>query len=331
MPLRILFVRPVMDFSVSDVSRGYEAALMAAGHTVIPYDMGRRYGYHVRGIGENRADQVANVSKLASETILVEAMYANVDLVVIVSALVVHPNALWLLRKARVPVVAIHTESPYEDAQQAEWSSVYPEAIVATHERTSARERGWLYLPHAFDPAIHSPEAVTQDIDAVFVGTGWPERIALFETVDWTGIDLRLYGLWPLLGADSPLRRYYVEGCVKNEDAVQLYRRAKVAINLHRRGDGAVSLNPRAYELAACGTCCVTDARADGVELFGDSMPVFETAEELGAQVRRLVSDAGLRQRCATEARERVKDETFAARVATLMGEVERRFAARAA
>lgn len=331
-PLRILFVRPVMDFSVSDVARGYERALGAAGHTVIPYDLGLRYAYHVRGIGPDRETQVANVSKMASETILIEAMYANVDLVMIVSALVVHPNAVWLLKQARIPVVVLHTESPYEDEKQAEWSSVYDKAIAATHERTSAEKYGWLYLPHAYDPAIHQPgDAVQKDIDVVFVGTGWPERIALFEAVDWTGIDFRVYGLWPMLSATSPLRRYYIEGCVKNEETVALYRRAKVCINLHRHGDGAVSLNPRAYELAAVGSCCVTDVRKDGVDLFGPSMPTFSTAEELSGHVRGLLNDAGARQWCADEARRRVENETFATRVAALMGEVERRFAARAA
>ena len=335
-PLRILFVRPVMDFSVSDVSRGYERALAAAGHTVIPYDMGQRFMYHTRGIGDAKREQVDAISKMASETILVEAMYANVDLVMIVSALIIHPNSLWLLRQAKIPVLALHTESPYEDEKQSEWASVYPTMINATHERTTAEKYGWLYLPHAYDPTVHKPLLESggngvQDIDVVFVGTGWAERIMLLEKVDWTGIDVRLYGLWPMMTDASPLRRYYVEGCVKNDDSVALYRRAKVAINLHRHGVGATSLNPRAYELAAVGVCTVTDVRAEGAELFGVSQPSFTTANELGAHIRGMLNDAGARQWCADEARRRAKGQTFAARVATLMVEVQRRFAARAA
>lgn len=329
---RILFVRPSVDFSVSDVARGYERALRQQGHELRVYDMAQRYVYHANAIGPERArEMVADVSKAASETILLEAMYHNADLVVIVSGLLTHPNALWLLAQGRVPTVVLHTESPYEDVRQAEWSSAHPEALIATHERTSAEQYGWLYLPHAFDPAIHWPVAAPPKYDVVFVGTGWQERIDLFERVDWSGIALGLFGFWPLLRKDSPLRPFYVEGCVQNDDAVKLYRQSRIGLNLHRYAEGAVSLNPRAYELAATETFSVTDGRAEGIELFGETQPTFTSAEELSAVLRRYLADDAGRVALAKQARERVLGQTFAARAETLMDAVERKYAARAA
>jgi glycosyltransferase involved in cell wall biosynthesis len=353
--MRVLFGLPACEFSVSDVARGLRAALVRQGHELHDYDVGRRMAYHAAAMGPIYREQVAAVSKQASETLLIEAMYHQADLAIIVSALIYHPIAIALLRQARIPLAVIHTESPYEDGQQVEWSSAYPEALHCTHDRVSAARLGWLYLPHAYDPAIHRPcydrtcgvntlngEPLTEwnnaedehsdrACDVLFLGTGWPERIALLEAIDWTGIDLKIRGLWPSLRADSPIRSCYVEGCVPNEDAVRYYRAARINLNIHRADAEAVSLNPRAYELAACGAFTITDRRDDGVALLGEAQPTFGTVAELGASIRRWLTDPAGRRRCAEQARTRISTETFDARAAALMAAVTHTFAARAA
>ena len=340
--MRILFGLPACDYSVSDVARGLRAALVRQGHVVEDYSVSKRMAYHARAMGPDYRDQIALVSQQASQDLLLQATYHRADLVIVVSALIYHPIAIHALRYHRVPLAVVHTESPYEDVAQAEWASAYPEALHCTHDRVSAERLGWAYLPHAYDPAIHRPchEVVTPRLfggevatewnnaedqhgpdvcDVLFLGTGWPERIALLEAVDWTGIDLRLRGVWPALSESSPLRRYYHEGLVPNVDAVRYYRAARVNLNIHRAGQGAVSLNPRGYELAACGAFEISDYREEGVSLFGDSVPRFETAEELGRLVRQYLADPASRARLAIEARTRVRHETFDARAEMLM------------
>lgn len=352
--MRITFALPACEFSVSDVARGLRAALVSQGHDVHDYDVGKRMAYHGGAMGAAFREHVANVSKQASETLLLEAMYHRADLVVLVSALIYHPIAIALLRRAGVPLAVIHTESPYEDAAQAEWASAYPEALHCTHDRASADRLGWLYLPHAYDPAIHRPcfERVGHETidgasirewnnsedrygpdacDVLFIGTGWPERIAFFEQVDWSGVDLRLMGLWPGMSDTSALRPYYRHGLVPNTDAVRLYRAARINLNLHRTGHGAVSLNPRAFELAACGAFTLADRRDDGTTLFGETVPTFSTPGELSAMVRRFLADPAGRQRLAEQARLRVLHETFDTRAEALMRAVRQRFAATAA
>jgi spore maturation protein CgeB len=67
---------------------------------------------------------------------------------------------------------------------------------------------------------------------------------------------------------------------------VKLYRRAKINLNLYRTKPGirkviprpdvyAESLNPRAYELAACGAFHLSTDRPEVDEKFGDTVPII--------------------------------------------------------
>jgi hypothetical protein len=130
----------------------------------------------------------------------------------------------------------------------------------------------------------------------VFVGTAFGSRLALLSAVDWTGIDLGLYGHWDL-DASHPLAPFVRGGVVDNARAGALYRASRIGLNLYREPgtcDGvpiaAESLNPRAYELAADGVCTISQPRAEVAERFGDLVPIFTTPEELGALVREQLS-----------------------------------------
>jgi spore maturation protein CgeB len=232
--------------------------------------------------------------------------------------------------------------------------------VVWTTERTSVdrlrlevydelRRRTWgnretRYIKHAYDPARHEPrlpdpsqgirtgEPRTPAHDVVFVGTGFEERIEQLTAVDWEGIDLGLYGNWTLLGSRHKLRKFVRSGPISNEQTAALYRAAKIGLNLHRssqtygRGvrhiQGAESINPRAYELAACGVFQIADYRAELEETFGDAVPTFVPGH-LEDTLRAYLADTQARRYAARQARERVHSHTFAARAAQLLADLE--------
>lgn len=182
------------------------------------------------------------------------------------------------------------------------------------------------------DDSQEFEEALAHDV--VFVGTGFRERVDLLESVDWTGIDLGLYGQWEDLPDDSPLHRYLCGGVVSNATAAELYRRAKIGLNLYRqlegwgapgarRVGGAESLNPRAYELAACGCFQISDERAEIAERFS-GISTFQTAEQLGGLVREFLADDYTRQVCAQSSVRDVAGHTFADRATHLIDCLER-------
>jgi spore maturation protein CgeB len=346
--LRILLVGAGAAYSTRDVETGYLHALRAAGADVHLYDLGARLSlsrqwlhklWRAKGRVENERPSWPETIYRGSIEALEMALRFQVDWVLVVSGMYFHPDALILMRRAGLRTAVLFTESPYEDVKQACVAGLVDRCW--TNERTSVPVLAQAnpqvrYLRHAYDPKRHQPGlGLDVDVpahDVVFVGTGFRERIETLMSVNWKGIDLGLYGEWGLLGPTSKLRQYVRGGPVGNQTTAALYRRARIGLNLHRssvtfgrtvpRIDGAESLNPRAYELAACGVFSISDYRAELPETFGDSVPTF-TLGELEDVLRAYLVDSPARRKRARQARGDVEPHTFAARAAQLVSDLE--------
>lgn len=350
---RLLAIHPGADYSTADVFTGMVPALRRAGHEVLEYALNERLddaalyllARHER-LSKHQPDLPKPtlpdaIYRAAMESVIV-ALRTEPDWVVIFSGMLYHPDYLVLLRRAGIKAALLLSESPYDDAEQARMAP-YAE-MVFTNERTSvdflrAFNVDTHYLAHAYDPERHQPgphpgdEALPAH-DVVFVGTAFQERIELLAAVDWTGIDLGLYGMWELLEAEcnaehaAKLRPFLRGGVVDNARTAGLYRRAKIGLNLHRQSRGfgfeaprilhAESVGPRALELAACGVFQISDHRAELADLFGPNVPAFRTSAELEALVRRYARDATARRQHALSCRLLVAPHTFDARAAQL-------------
>lgn len=320
--------------SIADVARGYRNALSRQGHDVFDYNLGARFAYHMKALPSEMADNMPVLSRAASETVVVEALCNSVDRVVIVSGLNLHPIVLWLMGKINVPVDVILTESPYEDDSQLQWLDISHTGMTVdvtafTNDEYSAKMHGWTFLPPAYDPMIHrlSPVLDENRCDVLMVGTGWPERQAFLEEVDWTGIDLRLYGPWMTVTPASPLHKFYRPLIVSNDYIASMYSSAKVCINFHRKDARALTPGPRCYEIAACGAFQLSDPRPGLDQLFGDSVPTFNTPAELKKLIRFYIDPAndGERHRRAGDSFNRVQSETFDKRAADMMAAIQQK------
>jgi hypothetical protein len=196
------------------------------------------------------------------------------------------------------------------------------------------------YLPHAWHPAKHTPGLRDGDEDVpshdvVFVGTAFRERIEWFRAIDWTGIDLGLYGQWDALGGRDRLRQYLRGGPQNNRVTAALYRRAKIGLNLYRSSKGwgrlaprlavgqAESLSPRAYELAACGVFHLSEFRPEVAEVFGPLVPTFKSATEAAALIRAWLADDAGRLRVAASLPATVAASSWVARAAQVKSDVQ--------
>ncbi len=337
----MLVVHPGASWATAEVYDGLTGAWRRAGHELVPYALGywlEVAGQYLKVAYEQALKQTPDIEKptdadvvyWASREVVPVALRHEPDWVVLVSAMYLHPDILPMLQRCGFRVAAILTESPYDDGPQAR---LLPYIDVAfTNERSSVPflrqvSEDVYYLPHAYDPSRHHPsppdagEADVPSHDVVFVGTGFAERVALLESVDWTGIDLGLYGAWSLTAEDSPLRPHIRGGIVPNTQAAALYRRAKIGLNLYRHSYGygheapqvntGESLNPRALELAANGVFTISDKRPEVEEVFGDAVPTFETAEELGGLIRYYLAHEGHRREMAGRLPQLVAARTF--------------------
>ncbi len=258
------------------------------------------------------------------------ALRRQVDAVVIVSATLFHPEIIVLMKRAGLKVFLLFTESPYEQAHELTLAGLV-DGCWTTERTAVAAFRGVQacsgYLPHGWHPERHKPGLQAGDEalpahDVVFVGTGFKERLAWFDSINWEGIDLGLYGNWEMLPSRHRLR-FYVNGKqVNNRAAAALYRRAKVGLNLYRETPiglpAAESLNPRAYELAACGVCAVSPQRAEGVEVFGTWVPA-----PTEAVLRDLLRDAERRATIAAALPQVVAGASWVERAKIVLGDLQ--------
>lgn len=306
---RVLLIQPGPSFSTADVFDGLDYGLQAQGFMVMPYRLDQRITMAARwlkAMWRVKRKRQKDLAKPAGDDILYMAscdalniaLRYRVDVVVVVSATVFHPDVLVMMKRAGIRVVVLFTESPYDDHELQIAGLKDDGAHVLdgcwTTERTAvSRFRDvnpnvW-YLKHAWHPLKHSATAPMPDVpahDVVFVGSGFRERVEFLNAMDWTGIDLGLYGTWKDLGLKKELRSSIREGNVSNAYAAALYRRAAIGLNLYRHADGAESLNPRAYELAACGAFHLSSYRAEVPETFGDLVPTFTSPAECESLIR---------------------------------------------
>lgn len=310
-----LVCQPGASFAIADVYRGLCWGLKENGHQIRTYNLDARMEFskrwlqaafrHAKKQGRPASKPTdADVQYHAGTGVLERALGAEpeIEWVIIVSGMYILPAWLKLLKRAGRKIGVLFTESPYNDFEQAHLLKFAD--IAWTHERTSldrlktfALTQGAghvpiYYLPHAYNPKVHFPDGTfNAGHDVAFVGTGFPERVELLQAVKWNQIDLGLYGTWTSLGSKAKLRRHVRGGPIDNRQAVDIYRQARIGLNLHRQSVGyqkgsdrirnAESLNPRAYELAACGLFHVSDFRQELTEIFGGLVPTFGHPAEL--------------------------------------------------
>ena len=340
--MRLLLCGPGASWATHDVYTGLLAGLKATGHLVEEYALGARLnasrvlleylwrkqcreGGPLKDVRPNAAD----VQYHAGQGLLERALRFEPDWVVVVCAAYLHPDVLILARRAGLRLAAVFTESPYDDAEQAKVAPLFD--VCFTNERTSVdvlrrANPETHYLPAAYDPATHGPQAdpgpAGEQPDVVFVGTGFASRVELLSQVDWRGIDLRLFGWWEDVGAGHPLLPYVHKGLIDNARAGQVYRRAKLALNLYRRprfGARAESLNPRAYELAADGVFTISQHRAEVAQKFGQLVPEFHSPKQLEGLVRHHLRDEKARTAAGRCLAGLVAHDTYQHRAARLV------------
>lgn len=345
-PLRVLLVHPGASWSTHDVFEGLYYGLQQHGVDVVPYRLDTRIDLtnkilHAFWRRKAKTDPTipkpnnADVQYHAGADALTMALRAQVDVVLVVSAMYLHPDVIVLMKRAGLRVTVLFTESPYDHDKELRVASLVDG--VWTHERASVEDLRRVnarvgYLPHAWHPLTHAvvaPEAIDPAVpahDVVFVGSGFPERVALLNAIDWTGINLGLYGIWKRRDLAAPVRAALHNEITGNARTADLYRRARIGLNLYRTlppGRRADSLSPRAYELAACGVFHLSEARAEIGEVFGDLVPTFTTAAEASPLIRTWLAADDDRTRIARALPACVAEASWVTRAATVLRDLE--------
>lgn len=358
--MKALLLEPGASWSTADVSAGLRYGLEAHGVEVVRYlldhriDRSHRWLYYNwrRTKKSNPAIEKPNTADVfyqAGVGALEMGLRHQVDVVLVVSAMFLHPDVIVLMKRAGLRVAVLFTESPYDVAKEVAIARLVDGCW--TNERSVvdqflAVNPNSAYLPHGWHPERHKPgpqpgdDAVAAH-DVVFVGSAFRERVDWLSAIDWRGIDLGLYGSWDALPSRHALRQFVRGAHVTNTTTAALYRRAKIGLNLYRTSMGfgkqapqithAESLNPRAYELAACGAFHLSTERAEIHEVFNGHVPTFQTATEASALMRSWLADADGRRRIAESLPACVAESSWRERAAQMIGDLETLLQRRAA
>lgn len=179
------------------------------------------------------------------------------------------------------------------------------------------------YLPFAANPYKIRPQRVdtSYQYDICFIGTAFWNRAAFFDQIAEYLSTKRVFingWFWDRMAKYSTLAGKIKGYWLPPEEAVRYYSGAKIVINLHRaaddethntnsRGLKAVSVNPRLFEIAACGTLQLTDVREQTSAMYvpGSEIVTFSSPQEMIERIeyylaheeeRRLIAWNGLKR-----------------------------------
>lgn len=155
------------------------------------------------------------------------------------------------------------------------------------------------YLPLAVNPVVYQPKYVPAQYqsDICFIGNAFFNRVRLIDQIApfLAARETRIIGyLWRRLRRYQSLKRHIRIAWISADEAASYYNGAKIVINIHRAHDDKVhnknsrnipglSINPRTYEIAACGAFQLTDVRQDLSDFYipGVEIETYFSPKEL--------------------------------------------------
>lgn len=341
--MRILVVAPGHGFSTLDVFSGVVAGLRACGQEVFEYPLHKTFETMellvaaAKELGIAPEGGYPDPLQLGTMGIPGYAMAKRVELVLFIHGLNVPPSIPETLRRGGYKTAILCTESPYETAAKEAGAAMFYDVVFTTDRAapplfTFNRPDRVHYLAHAWHPERHCADGAKADpCDVFFVGTRYPERDELLSGVCWDGIDFRdrtldytKQDLPDLMGQITP-----------NEVTAAHYRSAAISLNHHRTSmllhdddtshippGFAESLNPRAYEVPACGGFLVSDARAELSDIFGDTVPTYTDSASLEQLIRHFLAHPDERQALAARQHACVQSHSWTHRARQLLDHI---------
>ncbi|MDR6883172.1 glycosyltransferase [Bacillus sp. 3255] len=175
------------------------------------------------------------------------------------------------------------------------------QSCVPLYQETGCREV--YHMPFGVNRSIYYPKPVSAEyrVDICFIGVAFWNRVAFFEQIanELASKKLLIAGYWW-----DRMRSYaLLESKIKNgvwmspENSASYYNGAKIVINMHRSIDDSTnqntriipahSINPRSFEISACGQLQLTDGRANLGSMYtpGQEIATYDSPQDLMAKI----------------------------------------------
>ncbi|MGC3973819.1 MAG: glycosyltransferase [Nitrospira sp.] len=191
------------------------------------------------------------------------------------------------------------------------------------------------YLPMAADPDLHCPMSLSEEdrhrfgSDVSFVGAGYANRRRLFPSLLHQPWSFKLWGNeWD--GAEELRSVLQLDGArIDTATCMKVFNATAINLNVHSTTGAGLDpqadfVNPRTFELAACGAFQLVDHRSQLRQFFSDQQMVsFQDFGEVSELVQQWLNDPAARQAMANAARAHVLSEhTYVHRMRDLLGHI---------
>ena len=279
----------------------------------------------------------ADYAKVLGEMVVASASEWRPDLVIGLAQAPLNASVCARLRSAGIKVAFWFVENfrvlPYWKHVAKDYDAFF--AIQDEPFLSMVRDAGSpkaVYLPTACDPERHAPVTLTEDertrfgADVSFAGAPYLNRQRMLLGL----IDLQPK-IWGDGWAGTELERLAAEGGARFtlDEMVRIFAATKVNLNIHSANhvDGLDPdpdyVNPRTFELAACGAFQIVDARQPLPALFrDDELVTFRSTKELRSLITHYLARPEERAAIAARGRARVVAEhSFAHRVKRIFEE----------
>ncbi len=179
-------------------------------------------------------------------------------------------------------------------------------------------QSAYAYLPMAADEEVHRKIHLNHEeykffgSDLSFMGAAFPNRVAFFDQL--REFNLKLWGSgWEAYDQFSKLNLLPGKR-ISIEESVKIYNASKININLHSSmGNDLFDpygdfINPRTFEICACGGFQLVDRRPVLSEFFkeDEDLVMFSSVDEAIDKIRYYLSHEDIRKRIALRGQEKV-------------------------
>ncbi|GGD49906.1 CgeB family protein [Paenibacillus nasutitermitis] len=215
--------------------------------------------------------------------------------------------------------------------------------VVLTHELSTIevyRQLGCAnvhYMPLAVHTGWFKPQRIEDKYrsDICFIGQAFWNRVETFDAISSYLKGKRVFiagGMWDRLKNFDRLKSAIRMGWLPVDESIRYYNGARIVINLHRTTASGTdnkntlnlpgrSINPRTYEIAACGTLQLTDLREDLPNFYkpGSEIETFTGPDELRVKLDYYLTHEEERRTIALRGlRRTLKDHSFISRIQQL-------------
>ena len=338
--LRILVVLPLYGGSLP-IGRYVASALRDEGHMVEVFEapeFNQAYD-SLKGlrVTTDRLSYLQNsFLNVVSQSVLAKVETFEPDLVLAMAQAPLNHQALKRLRRDGVTTAMWFVEDFRLFTYWKSFAPLYDVFAVIQkepflEELAAIGQPNGVYLPLAALPDFHKPVELTPvdqrkfGSDISFMGAGYPNRRLAFREL--VNRDFKIWGTeWEGDHVLEPLVQ--MKGArVSPEDCVKIFNATTINLNLHSSVQaeelvtGGDFVNPRTFELAACGAFQLVDNRSLMAEAFDEGeLASFTSMAELIEKVDYFLEKPQDRQAVADKSRARVlKDHTYQNRMRTLL------------